>query len=642
MKHSHLVSRLASLGLFLVLLFLAGFSIWTAVLNRQATNAFTTSTRLSGLNRQILYALSSEVSVQHEYVLEPGTKLRNEYLAAANTVKALLQRLQKEGDADDQTLARTALVEQAHYLLLTNQFFAAVDANNLTLAHKLYRNDIDPLSDRIQQQVQKEANRDLAEARQAFTQLSQMQNMTFTTTPVVFAIGLLLIGVFWWIIRTYRKTSEANQAEIARLAREASIDPLTGLGNHYAYRECLSHTLEEARSKGNWLVLALFDIDELKIINEEQGHQRGEEILLGCATLLRESRLSDAFFRLGGDDFAMIISQTPPAEATFALQRLCEDAPRHLLGATVSIGIAHNGSGEISLETLQAQATAALHEVKHRGRNRALTFEALGGSVSIVPSAKIQALRQLLSERKMTIAFQPIWGLTSASVFAYEALLRPAAEYGFSGPQEVFDIAEQMGRSQELDAICVEKILARAVELPSDALLFINLTPHAFIYDMLTEAILLEAIVSAGLEPSRVVLEITERSIVNLSEVVQKARSLQRMGLRVALDDAGAGNAGLEMLSQLSLDFVKIDRAVVANALTDQAVRSVFAGITTIARESHIPMVAEGIENAEMLSFVQRAGVQYVQGYLLGRPSETIPEASALQTLSPLMYANLH
>src|ERR1700682_283933 len=145
-----------------------------------------------------------------------------------------------------------------------------------------------------------------------------------------------------------------------------------------------------------------------------------------------------------------------------------------------------------------------------------------------------------------------------------------------------------MGRAHELDAICVEAILARARELPPDALLFLNLTPQTLVHDLLTGAILLEAVITAGLVPSRVVLEITERSIVRLDEVVQNVKFLRMMGFRVALDDAGAGNAGLEMLSQLSVDFVKIDRAVVVNALTDQAVRSVFAGITTIARESQI------------------------------------------------------
>jgi EAL domain-containing protein (putative c-di-GMP-specific phosphodiesterase class I) len=199
-----------------------------------------------------------------------------------------------------------------------------------------------------------------------------------------------------------------------------------------------------------------------------------------------------------------------------------------------------------------------------------------------------------------------------------------------------------MGRAHELDAICVEKILARAAELPPDVLLFMNLTPQSLVHDLLTGAILLEAVTSAGLTPSRVVLEITERSIVNLAEVVQKAKFLRLMGFRIALDDAGAGNAGLEMLSQLPVDFVKIDRAVVVGALTEQASHSVFVGLTTIARESHIAVVAEGIENAALLDFVQQAEVPYVQGYLLGRPNEVLPVSSALQDFSALLYTGSH
>jgi EAL domain-containing protein (putative c-di-GMP-specific phosphodiesterase class I) len=114
------------------------------------------------------------------------------------------------------------------------------------------------------------------------------------------------------------------------------------------------------------------------------------------------------------------------------------------------------------------------------------------------------------------------------------------------------------------------------------------------------------------------------------------------MGFRVALDDAGAGNAGLELLSQLSIDFVKIDRAMVGRALTDHAAHSVLVGLATIARESHISMVAEGIESPEMLDLVQQLQVQYAQGYFLGRPGGTIPEASALQDVSQLLSPGSH
>lgn len=636
MKCFHLVSRFANVCLVLVLLFLSGYSISTAALIQQATSAAETSTHLTDLYQQILYAFSVEESVEHEYALEPGTSLRNEHLAAADTLRVLLQRLQQDGAAEDRALVNTLFAEQERYLLFADQFFAAVDAHNLALAHSIHTGVIDSLFEHITRQVQQAANEDQAEASNDLAQLSQLQSITFVMTPVVFVIGLLLIAISGGITRTYRKKiDEARQVEMARLERMALTDPLTNLGNHYAYQEYLSHALEEARADGDPLGLALLDLDEFKIINDEQGHQRGDEVLLALASLLREAKVSDALFRLSGDDFAVILPRTSLAEATLALERLREIVDQRSLGVTVSIGLAHSGSGETSLELLQAQARAALQEVKRSGRNRVLSFEEIRGRVSIVPSAKIQSLRQLLSERKLTIAFQPIWNLTTGSVLAFEALARPAADYGFTGPQEMFDIAEHIGRAHELDAVCVQAILARAADLPPDALLFLNLTPQTLVHDLLTAATLLEAVVTAGLTSSRVVLEITERSIVDLAEVVQKVKFLRLLGFRVALDDAGAGNAGLEMLSQLSVDFVKIDRDVVGRALTDQAAHSVLTGIATIARGSHTSVVAEGIENRKMLELVYQLEVQYAQGYLLGYPSETIPESSALQNLSP-------
>src|SRR5207249_4794758 len=156
-KRFHLVSRLANVFLVLVLLFLAGYSISTAVLIQQDTHAAETSTHLSDLYRQILNALSTEESVQHEYVLGPGTSLRNEHLAAADTLRVLLQHLQQDGAADDRALVNAVLAEQERYLLFTGQFFAAVDAHNLALVHTLYTSFVDPLADHITQQVQQAA-----------------------------------------------------------------------------------------------------------------------------------------------------------------------------------------------------------------------------------------------------------------------------------------------------------------------------------------------------------------------------------------------------------------------------------------------------------------------------------------------------
>ena len=437
-----------------------------------------------------------------------------------------------------------------------------------------------------------------------------------------------------------RKIDQNMREEMRRLELLALTDPLTGIGNHYAYQERLSQDIAKVQCPEDKLTLILLDLDDFKVFNDEQGHQGGDEVLRAFVALLRKAHLSDALFRLGNDDFAVTLFHTDKTDITPALEQLCRDVAQSIPDITVSIGTATATSDKLNRDRLLAQAAAALREAKKQGRNRVVNFAKIEAKVSIITSEKLQALRRFLNEGKMTVAFQPIWNLAQGKILAFEALTRPDANYGFSGPQELFDIAEHMQRAHKLDVICLRTILARAHELPADTLLFLNITPQTLVHDLLTEAVLLEAVTSAGLQPSRVVLEITERSIVEIKEVVQKVNFMRSLGFQVALDDAGAGNAGLEMLSQLAVDFVKIDRDVTNRAVTDQAAYSVLVGITTIAHESHISVIAEGIENLEMLSLVQQVGVQYGQGYLLGRPAETIPAINTLQELIPSFYIN--
>jgi len=222
----------------------------------------------------------------------------------------------------------------------------------------------------------------------------------------------------------------------------------------------------------------------------------------------------------------------------------------------------------------------------------------------------------------------------------YEALTRPAPEYGLRGPQEAFDIAERIGRAHDLDALCRAAILARAAELPADALLFVNLSPQTLDHNILAGTALLDAVAAAGLTPDRVVLELTERSMARLDVVVREGARLRALGFKLALDDTGAGNAGLEMLSHLPVDFVKVDRSIVVGAADDGAARAVLAGIIAIARETGAYVIAEGIEDAEMLGLVRHAGgpsatrgegVRGAQGYFLGRPSPTIPTEATME-----------
>jgi EAL domain-containing protein (putative c-di-GMP-specific phosphodiesterase class I) len=261
-------------------------------------------------------------------------------------------------------------------------------------------------------------------------------------------------------------------------------------------------------------------------------------------------------------------------------------------------------------------------------------FDAIRAHAAIVSPAKMHAVRRLMASRAFSIAFQPIWNLSSQSVLGYEALMRPAPETGLVGPQEVFDIAEKLGRAAELDQMCLATILEHAGSLPPETLLFVNLSPQSLDAGAFRDAALSRAVGDSGLEPRRIVFEITERSVGRMDMVVREGKRLKSLGFRLALDDVGAGNAGLDMLRQITIDFVKIDRAVIAQALIDESAAAVLAGIIAFARHARTFVIAEGVETQPMLEIVNRAGqrdpsvdggVQGVQGFLFGRPSEVIP-----------------
>jgi diguanylate cyclase (GGDEF)-like protein len=423
---------------------------------------------------------------------------------------------------------------------------------------------------------------------------------------------------------------------LLRLEQSALTDPLTGLGNHRAFHEDFRRELARASRHGHELALALIDLDDFKQINDQHGHAHGDHVLSQLARHLRAGRAEDHPFRIGGDEFALLLPYANRAEAAVILERLRSVVEASLNGATLSIGITELTEECEDAETLREQADAALYEAKRRGRNRSVAFEDIRAHAAIVSPAKIQAVRNLLSDRQITVAFQPIWKLDSEEVLGYEALMRPLVDSGLNGPQEVFDIAEKLGRAPELDQVCLDAILSRAREMPAHALLFVNLSPQSLDHGMLKTASLLQAVQRANLDPSQIVFEITERSVMRVETVVREARRLRELGFRLALDDVGAGNAGLDMLRRVSVDFVKIDRSVVAQALTDEGAAGVLSGIIAFARRAHTSVIAEGIETEAMLDIVHRAslpdpsadnGILGVQGYFFGRPGEAIEPA---------------
>jgi diguanylate cyclase (GGDEF)-like protein len=466
----------------------------------------------------------------------------------------------------------------------------------------------------------------------------------------LFVVLSLLIALPLFYVLGGRSVGALYRSALQRARR----DGLTDLDNHRAFQDELARAVGQSARHGTAVTLALLDIDDFKFENDRHGHQHGDRLLCELSALLRDGRTGDRAFRLGGDEFALLLPHTSEGEADAPLARIRSEVEQRLSGVTTSIGFSGVAAADREPTTLWGRADAALLEAKRRGGNTIVAASEVVDSIPVVTIEKVRAVRAVIDAGAVDVEFQPIWDLSGTRVLGYEALARPQSSE-LSGPGEAFEIADSIGRGHELDAVCRRATLRVAGELPKGGLLFLNVSPQTLEHDALAGDSLLLAVRGAGFEPHRVVLEITERTDARKEVLIPEAARLRALGFLLALDDVGAGNAGLEMLRALPVDFIKIDRAVVASAVEDRSARAVLLAIMAFARESGSFVIAEGIETEAMLELARdpnpggegRAiGAQGAQGYLLGRPAPVPAEApsyaTTLATLSTLTAAREH
>jgi diguanylate cyclase (GGDEF)-like protein len=455
---------------------------------------------------------------------------------------------------------------------------------------------------------------------------AQISDLKRESLVLVLAGLLLAIPLFFLV--GGRQLTRLHNAAVERGTR----DGLTDLGNQTEFQEELRRRAAVATRYGEPLSLGILDVDDFKLANDRNGHRHGDGLLVGVASLLRAGRAGDRAFRIGGDEFALVMPHTTAEGAATRLNELRAAAVHQLGGVTLSCGVAELDVSAPDAETLVEEADAALYDAKRLGRDRVVCFSDLEDA-QIVMGPHIRILHELLAGDGPEVAFQPVWELGDRDnrLLGYEALARPDTA-GRLSPGDVFQIAERIGRGHELDALCRRATLARAHELPAGTLLFLNISPQSLGQDELAGDRLARTVRAAGLEPERVVLEITERATAaRLDRMISELTRLRGLGFKLALDDVGAGNAGLEMLRKLPVDYVKIDREVIVDSAAGGAARAVLLAVISFAAELGAYVIAEGIETEAMLKHIrdparsskspQRTGVQGAQGFLLGRPS---------------------
>jgi diguanylate cyclase (GGDEF)-like protein len=481
-----------------------------------------------------------------------------------------------------------------------------------------------------------------------WTMLGDLESSDGAIDPFIAVLRVVVIGGALPLLMVLLARAILAPAERLEAARDhfrqeydrarltALLDPLTGLGNHRAFQEELARLVADAQRSEEALALLLLDLDDLKRINDERGHAGGDSALAAMGRLLvMSTRHADRAFRIGGDEFAVLMPHTDAIAAFAIARRLLAMAvettdDRDVPELSFSGGIAGLATDGGDSGQLFRQADAALYWCKRHGRTDVQIFDpqrhGAAGDGRTTPELAA-AVAAVADQRLLRPVYQPIYSLATGRPIGFEGLVRPLPGSGFSDPSSLFMAAEVIGRTVELDMASIAVVASHAGALGPGQYLAANLSPRTLETDQFHAADLVALFREHGLEPESVVLELTEReSIQDMDRLRESIAACRSAGFRLAADDVGAGNAGLRLLSQIRFDIVKVDLSLVQVGVLEESSRAVLRALRDLADRWGATIVAEGVETPSQLEVVQSLGIAAVQGYLLGRPDD-VPRA---------------
>ena len=422
-----------------------------------------------------------------------------------------------------------------------------------------------------------------------------------------------------------------------RLQHQATHDALTGLPNRAAFGDRIGAALADGRPFG----VLFLDLDRFKGVNDTLGHDAGDRLLVAVAERMREAVGDDGLVaRFGGDEFG-IVAELPPervaalAEAMLARVAQPVDVGERTVTPGASIGTVADASAYADAETLLRDADTAMYEAKRAGRAQAAVFDpAMHASASLRFGLE-NDLRHAVERDQLRLAFQAIVDLRTGAIGGFEALLRwQHPEHGLVSPDRFIPIAEDIGIVDALDRWVLFAACRAVGAWPQDTPLFlsVNCSDQAFVQTELP-ALVDAATREGGVPPESLVLELTERALVDEQAALRQIAAMRTKGVRLSIDDFGSGYSSLGLLHTLPVDALKVDRSFISELETSPSARAIVRAVASLSDELGLGTVAEGIETAGQLAVLREAGCRYGQGYLFTPPVP--PDAAAHQTVHP-------
>lgn len=432
-----------------------------------------------------------------------------------------------------------------------------------------------------------------------------------------------------YFILVVKDIRDRKQAE-ERIRQMALHDPLTGLPNRALLFECARRMFASAQRARRHCAVLFIDLDRFKLINDTHGHETGDEILKEVAHRLRHcTRSADMVFRLGGDEFMVLLSEIDhDADAGEVARHIASGMNRSYqvnglelsLSSSIGIGIYPRDGEDINI--LMNNADAAMYQAKQAGRNNYQFYSHELAAYSHRQSMIEEQLKIALNHDEFRLYYQPLIDINTSSLIGVEALLRwPHDEVG---PDRFVPIAEATGLIDRLgewviSEACRQHNLWKDHGLPAIPVA-VNVSAVQFRQKDFA-ARFAQAMRDGQVDMSALQLELTETSLMDdIDHAVNVLAQLQALGIKISLDDFGTGYSSLSYLSRLPIDKIKVDKSFVSRIEDDMASRAITEAIIALGRTLNLEIVAEGIESDDVMHYLRLHGCNQAQGFHVCAP----------------------